>query len=208
MERGRISDKMQSREMEEKKQVLREKVAGQCAPVIFNVKPSNLLILESAEEEQLQAMMKRLGLNCQLFYQTEAKSIWFVYRAEQMQNLFRNPEIVTFFEEKKYRRVQDIPVEHIIDRVGKRFAFHKRGRIEYPHELGVLLGYPLGDVKGFIENNGKCYLCSGYWKVYENEQEAKRTFALYRLAKQFALEMVRARVELWELPGYTQEAIA
>lgn len=208
MERCRASEDEQNRVMEEKKQILREKVASQCAPVIFQVKPSNLLILESADEEQLQAMMKRLGLNYQLFYQTEAKSIWFVYRREQMQALLQNPDIIAFFEEKKYRRIQDIPVEHVIDRVRKRFVFHKKGKTEYPHELGVLLGYPLGDVKGFIENNGKCYRCSGYWKVYENEQEAKRTFALYRLAKQFALEMVRARVELWELPGYTQEAIA
>lgn len=208
MERGRVSEDKQGRDMEKETQVLREKVASQCAPVIFNVKPSNLLILESADEKQLYAMMRRLGLTCQLFYQTETKSIWFVYRMEQMQDLLQNPEIIAFFKEKKYHRIQEIPVEYVIDRVGKRFAFHRKGKIEYPHELGVLLGYPLGDVKGFIENNGKCYLCSGYWKVYENEQEAKRTFALYRLAKQFALEMVRARVELWELPGCAQEAIA
>lgn len=208
MERGGVSGNQQSTEMEEKKQILREKVASQCAPVIFNVKPSNLLILESVDEDQLQVLMKRLGLSCQLFYQTEMKSIWFVYCMELMRNLLQNQEIAIFFEEKKYRCVQEIPVEAIVRRVGKRFAFYKRGRVEYPHELGILLGYPLGDVKGFIENNGKYYLCSGYWKVYENEQEARKTFALYRLVKQFALEMVRARMELWEFPGYTQEIIA
>ena len=26
---------------------------------------------------------------------------------------------------------------------------------EFPHEIGVFLGYPLGDVVGFIENRGK-----------------------------------------------------
>lgn len=180
---------------------MREKIASQCAPVIFDVKPSNLLILESADEELLQNMMRKMGLNCQLFYQNGTKSIWFVYRTERMRSLLMDPEIASFFEEKKYRRIQEIPVEHVIGRVGKRFACHKRGRTEYPHELGLLLGYPLCDVKGFIENNGKGYLCSGYWKVYENEQQARKTFALYRMAKQFAMEMVHAQMEFWELPA-------
>ena len=196
------------RDQEKELQILREKVASQCAPVIFDVKPSNLLILESADEKQLQAMMRRMGLHCQLFYQTGAKSIWFVCRRDRMCALLQNPEVAAFFEEKKYRGIQEIPLEQVIDREGKRFAFHKKGRTEYPHELGLLLGYPLADVKGFIENKGKCYLCSGYWKVYKNEREAKQTFFLYRLAKQFAMELVRARVELWEIPQRLEGAAA
>ena len=50
----------------------------------------------------------------------------------------------------------------------------------FPHEIGVFLGYPLADVKGFIENRGANYLCSGLWKVYCDEQEAQRTFQRYR----------------------------
>lgn len=192
--------KKEDQEQEKELQVLREKVAAQCAPVIFDVKPSNLLILESVDEKQLQHMMKKMDLHCQLFYQTNAKTIWFVCRKDRMRMILQNPEIAAFFESKKYRDIQKISVEQVIDRVGKRFAFHKKGRTEYPHELGLLLGYPLEDVKGFIENEGKSYLCSGYWKVYKNEQEAKKTFFLYRLAKQFAMELVRAHVELWEIP--------
>ncbi len=200
--------KKENQEQENELQVLREKVAAQCAPVIFDVKPSNLLILESVDEKQLQIMMKKMDLHCQLFYQTKAKTIWFVCRKDRMRTLLQNPEIAAFFESKKYRDIQKISVEQVIDRVGKRFAFHKKGRTEYPHELGLLLGYPLEDVKGFIENEGKCYLCSGYWKVYKNEQEAKQTFFLYRLAKQFAMELVRAHVELWEIPRRLEGAAA
>lgn len=36
----------------------------------------------------------------------------------------------------------------------------------FPHEIGVFLGYPLEDVKGFIENKGQnCESC-GVWKVF------------------------------------------
>ena len=50
----------------------------------------------------------------------------------------------------------------------------------FPHEIGVFLGYPLGDVIGFIENGGKNCKCVGCWKVYCNECEAKKTFEKFK----------------------------
>ena len=43
----------------------------------------------------------------------------------------------------------------------------------FPHEIGVFLGYPLDDVIGFIEH--KPYYLVGDWKVYQNVNEAKET---------------------------------
>ena len=50
---------------------------------------------------------------------------------------------------------------------------------EFPHEIGVFLGYPLGDVCGFLRDPDGCILC-GAWKVYENVDEAARTFERFR----------------------------
>lgn len=50
---------------------------------------------------------------------------------------------------------------------------------EFPHEIGVFLGYPLGDVCGFLRDPDGCILC-GAWKVYENVGEAARTFERFR----------------------------
>lgn len=49
----------------------------------------------------------------------------------------------------------------------------------FPHEIGLFLGYPLGDVIGFIENGGKNCLCCGCWKAYTDACAAKRLFARY-----------------------------
>ena len=50
---------------------------------------------------------------------------------------------------------------------------------DFPHEIGLFLGYPFEDVQGFIQNRGcNCRLC-GYWKVYANECEKKRLFEKY-----------------------------
>ena len=42
----------------------------------------------------------------------------------------------------------------------------------------MFLSYPPEDVKGFLEHR-PCK-CVGCWKVYENEEAAKKTFAKYK----------------------------
>lgn len=58
-----------------------------------------------------------------------------------------------------------------------RFAF------TCPHEVGIFLGFPVEDVKGFIENKGKKYLLSRYWKVYRNRERAELLFKVYDEAR-------------------------
>ena len=51
---------------------------------------------------------------------------------------------------------------------------------EFPHEIGVFLGYPLEDVMGFIHHNGKNFQLSGMWKVYGNKEDAEEKFGKYK----------------------------
>ena len=51
---------------------------------------------------------------------------------------------------------------------------------EFPHEIGVFLGYPLEDVKGFIVHGGRNYTCCGCWKCYGDPEQAQRQFRCYR----------------------------
>lgn len=48
-----------------------------------------------------------------------------------------------------------------------------------PHEVGIFLGYPLEDVVGFIQNNGKNCLVCGYWKVYQDPERKQAQFNAY-----------------------------
>lgn len=47
------------------------------------------------------------------------------------------------------------------------------GTAPYPHEIGVLLGYPLADVRGFIEHRGCGATAVGPWKVYGDIEGAR-----------------------------------
>ena len=62
---------------------------------------------------------------------------------------------------------------------------------EFPHEIGLFLGYPPEDVNGFINNKAGGCKITGCWKVYGDAEAARKTFERYRkctkvYCKQFA----------------------
>ena len=50
---------------------------------------------------------------------------------------------------------------------------------EFPHEIGLFLGYPPEDVEGFIENKACGCKCVGCWKVYGDVDSAQKKFDQY-----------------------------
>ena len=50
---------------------------------------------------------------------------------------------------------------------------------EFPHEIGLFLGYPAEDVLGFIEHR-ESSKCGGGWRVYGDENKAQKTFARFK----------------------------
>ena len=51
---------------------------------------------------------------------------------------------------------------------------------DFPHEIGLFWGYPPEDVLGFIKNQARGYKYVGCWKVYGDEEKAKKTFERYK----------------------------
>ena len=45
--------------------------------------------------------------------------------------------------------------------------------LEFPHEIGIFLGYPPADVDGFMHRKEDCRI-SGLWKVYDDIREAEQ----------------------------------
>ena len=70
---------------------------------------------------------------------------------------------------------------------------------EFPHEIGLFLGYPLGDVIGFVENSGRNCICSGCWKVYQNAAEAIRTFQRFKKCKEVYVRLWSEGKSVWQL---------
>lgn len=67
----------------------------------------------------------------------------------------------------------------------------------FPHEIGVFLGYPLDDVIGFIEH--KPFYLVGDWKVYQNVKEAQKQFDLFKQTKEKMLNQIHLGYELAQI---------
>ena len=65
----------------------------------------------------------------------------------------------------------DSCIEHLADRIAPGSGF--------PHEIGLFLGYPPEDVKGFMRYGGKGCKACGYWKVYGDKDAAEKRFAQF-----------------------------
>lgn len=100
----------------------------------------------------------------------------YVCRKSRLKKELSKPEIQRFLMGYGYRCNE---IESVIARLKERL----RAEESFPHEIGIFLGYPLEDVKGFIENAGKNAKCTGCWKVYNNECEAIRTFRQYKTCR-------------------------
>jgi len=66
-----------------------------------------------------------------------------------------------------------------------RLTFNK----DFPHEVGIFLGYPLCDVIGF-ENNNSDFKYSGFWKVYANVNEAERQMQSYKSCSKKCMKLL------------------
>ena len=59
----------------------------------------------------------------------------------------------------------EIDLDYVVVRVG--FPF-RSGAV--PHEIGIVLGYPLKDVAGFMGISRREFSCQGPWKIYGNPE--------------------------------------
>jgi hypothetical protein len=181
---------------------LEVKIAGQCAPVLAGIKPSNMLVLENKHIKDVVRTLEGTGLSWRCLYAGSEKNIWLIYRRQALQELVLCEEQRSFLMDNGYT---EDTLEQMLIRLGQRFRQYRKGReISFPHEMGVFLGYPMADVKGFIKYEGKNYLYSGYWKVYENVEERKELFRSYEQIRDIFIQEAEKGKNLWEITNEWQ----
>ena len=78
--------------------------------------------------------------------------------------------------------------------------FHRmKTEEEFPHELGLFLGYPAEDVSGFVRNKAQGCKCVGTWKVYGDEAKARRKFDEYEACTRRCVRRFRGGATLRDL---------
>ena len=164
-------------------------VASHCAPVLKGIKISNIMTAERGTWKRLVRSLKGSNILCVLLSAQGGREVLLLYRYEKLREHLMKEQVRKFLESQGY---DDIRVPAVITRLRKQYAEYVRNRQGFPHELGVILEYPVEDVKGFIENRGKNCLLEKYWKVYHDREQALVTFALYDQARETAMGEVIA----------------
>ncbi len=163
-------------------------IARQCAPLLAGIKISNFLITQKANREKVEKIFSTSQVEVRCIYQDEERVTQFLYKKEEMLLKLQEPEVKAFLYRIGY---QELQLSGILECITYRYQAYMKMAGPFPHEIGVLLGYPVADVAGFMQHEGKNFLYLGYWKVYSDLQGALNTFYSYRMAKEVIVHLVR-----------------
>lgn len=159
---------------------LEEKIIAHCAPTLAGLKTANMFRLrhESKEalEEQIHSLSEKLnvkGVYVEVLKMEEEHALMYVYRSNKLKSDLALPSAMHLLE---YYGYPSFDVEECLAMLKERIA----QSMEFPHEIGIFLSYPLEDVLGFIEQKGKNFKYSGLWKVYGDVHEAIKLFMKYK----------------------------
>lgn len=166
-----------------------------CSPTLCGIKTAGLFRFPCTDDKALNdtlAFWNRelnpKGILLCVLNQDKERPLIYVCRTSMLAWDLGNEDVQLFLSGYGY---QKITVEYCIETLKDKLTHST----EFPHEIGVFLGYPLEDVKGFIKNGGQNSKCNGCWKVYCNECEAKKLFLKYKKCKEIYRKLFENRVK-------------
>lgn len=135
--------------------------------VISKIKPAELVVIKKSHENTNNCwncikdeISQALGLCFEEIYINDFSiCVLFYNKSLFIKNLnqFSKSRIL------KDENYDTCSLDTIFFRLKQRFK-----EVEFPHEIGVFLGYPEKDVQSYIEHKGKNYIFCKYWKVYHD----------------------------------------
>ncbi len=157
-----------------------EALVRNCAPTLAGLKTGSLFVCAFDSRRQLARELRDAnriltpkGLRLVPLRCREGRVLLYLYRPVRLKADLSEAEAQALLQEAGY------PVRGIGNYLAE-LARRLRSFNEFPHEIGLFLGYPPEDVKGFMVHKGKNSKCSGCWKVYGDADKAQRTFAAFR----------------------------
>lgn len=155
-------------------------IVRQCAPTLAGMKTGNMFSCPFADTDEMRDNVRRWnrllvgkGLRVLPLKFQDNRALVYVYRVSHLMRDMKDDAVCHILQEMGYET--ETPERCIVQLIRKL-----EGNGDFPHEIGLFLGYPPEDVRGFIKNGARGCKLVGCWKVYDNEEKARRTFAKYR----------------------------
>jgi hypothetical protein len=160
-------------------------LAYECAEVLAGSKPSNLINLVDRPHpcgrnfyrlwrEYGAGLLARSGLTSRVLVDRGDSLLLLVYTPSQLEALLAKPAVKAMLRRAGYGRREEPAA--ILDQLAARC----RQTRDFPHEIGIILGYPLKDVAAFMGWIKLPFAAQGAWKIYGQAEESLRLAACHR----------------------------
>ncbi len=160
-----------------------------CSTTLASLKSASLFnaSFDSKEvaEEQIarwNECFEHKGIRLLLLRFHGTRALIYVYRTSHLEAILQDSEIREFLARYGYEYSD---IEYALTRLRERISKSD----DFPHEIGIFLGYPLGDVAAFIDNGGRNFKCAGCWKVYCDEMTCRRKFAQFKKCQRIYMRL-------------------
>lgn len=191
-----ITELMQLRISEDIEEKMALLLAIHCAPILKGSKAANILTVSAGEFARIDEVLRDTNISYRFLKTREDQAILYLYRKEELEAYLADIKIRAFLMQYGYT---SFALPDLLGHLSERVGLFSNGETEFPHEIGVFLEYPLEDVMGFLENEGKNFKYSGYWKVYHDVQGAIRRFRQYDMERDNAVRAVMSGKRICEI---------
>ena len=164
-----------------------ELIIKHCSPTLAGLKPGNIFNFDFESDEELQESFTRLnkilgtkGLRALPLIYTKGggRAIVYIYRPGMLTEVISEDSVRSILKDLGYSpQNMNVCVAQLMEKM------RKADKDSFPHEIGLFLGYPAEDVQGFMRSHARSHKLCGAWKVYGNEERAKKTFDAYNKCK-------------------------
>lgn len=172
-----------------------ELIVRHCAPTLANLKTGSLFVCPITDRPSFFSSLRSLneflvpkGLRALPLRIREYSALVYLYRPSRLKKDLEDPAAIKILQDHGYSCYGKC-LPKLIERV--------RASEEFPHEIGLFLGYPPEDVQGFLDHR-PCK-CSGCWKVYGDENKAKKTFDLYKKCERVYCQQLARGIDIKRL---------
>ena len=174
-----------------------ELIVRHCSPTLAGLKTGSLFSCPSASPDEMRRVLRDLnirlapkGIRVLPVKNDGERMLIYIYRPNRLARDLGDGDAAQILCEKGYPcGCPGKCIMKLIERL--------RGN-EFPHEIGLFLGYPPEDVKGFMTDPCACK-CSGCWKVYGDVEQAQHLFRRYAACRKRYLAMASSGLTLGEM---------
>ncbi|MCI9360654.1 MAG: DUF3793 family protein [Hungatella sp.] len=171
--------------------MMEELIVQHCSPTMAGLKTGNLFSCQVKDKDALLSELRQVnkrfssrGIRLIPMKYQEDRMLLYMYRPAKLKADLADETAKKILTAKSYPVSQsDRCVVHLIHCLNHE--------TDFPHEIGLFLGYPPTDVDAFMKNGAAKAKYTGIWNVYDNVEAAKCQFARFKKCTRIYCEVFR-----------------